>query len=150
MFDKNAGEFSRRSLFFGKGIYMIDFNDKITELSVEEYFFLTENFETAGINEINKGVSYIVNKRKRNIVDTVGKVLQNELNDFERAIALDYWGKEMTVEEMLRKHKISKSAFYRTIDGIKEKVEIFMRYVLVYENISKKLSAVQLLEYIGH
>ena len=76
------------------------FGHQITELAVDEYAFLTENFEFTNEDEIKNCVGYIVFNRKRNILNTVKKVIENELSALEKDLVLDFWGKELTVEEL--------------------------------------------------
>ena len=62
------------------------FNNRITELTVDEYAFLSENFEFVNEKDVGNGVSYIVFNRKRNILNTVKKVIENELNSLEKEL----------------------------------------------------------------
>lgn len=116
------------------------FGHQITELAVDEYTFLTENFEITNEDEIKNGVGYIVFNRKRNILDTVKKVIENELSALEKDLVLDFWGKELTVEELAEKYKISRASVYRYLNNAKKKIEKFIKYVLVYDDAVQQYS----------
>lgn len=116
------------------------FGHQITELAVDEYAFLTENFEFTNEDEIKNGVGYIVFNRKRNILNTVKKVIENELSALEKDLVLDFWGKELTVEELAEKYKISRASVYRYLNNTKKKIEKFIKYVLVYDDAVQQYS----------
>lgn len=116
------------------------FGHQITELAVDEYTFLTENFEFTNEDEIKNGVGYIVFNRKRNILNTVKKVIENELSALEKDLVLDFWGKELTVEELAEKYKISRASVYRYLNNAKKKIEKFIKYVLVYDDAVQQYS----------
>lgn len=124
------------------------FGHQITELAVDEYAFLTENFEFANETEIKNGVGYIVFNRKRNILGTVKKVIENELSSLEKELVLDFWGNELTVEELAEKYKISRASVYRYLNNAKKKVEKFLKYVLVYDDSVQQYSASDFLKFI--
>ena len=52
----------------------------------------------------------------------------------ERNIAEDYWCNNLLVEEIAEKYKLSRSGLYRTVDVIKEKMNIYLKYVVFYNN----------------
>ena len=116
------------------------FGHQITELAVDEYAFLTENFEFTNEDEIKNCVGYIVFNRKRNILNTVKKVIENELSALEKDLVLDFWGKELTVEELAEKYKISRASVYRYLNNAKKKIEKFIKYVLVYDDAVQQYS----------
>ena len=124
------------------------FGHQITELAVDEYAFLTENFEFANETEIKNGVGYVVFNRKRNILGTVKKVIENELSSLEKELVLDFWGNELTVEELAEKYKISRASVYRYLNNAKKKVEKFIKYVLVYDDSVQQYSASDFLKFI--
>lgn len=124
------------------------FNGRITELTVDEYAFLTENFELANKVEIENGVGYIVFNRKRNILNTVKKVIENELNSLEKEIILDYWGRELNAEEIAEKYELSRAGVYRHLNSAKKKVEKYLKYVLVYEDDVQQYSISDFFEFI--
>ena len=124
------------------------FGHQITKLAVDEYAFLTENFEFTNEGEIKNGVGYIVFNRKRNILNTVKKVIENELSALEKDLVLDFWGKELTVEELAEKYKISRASVYRYLNKAKKKIEKFIKYVLVYDDAVQQYSISDFLNFI--
>ena len=60
--------------------------------------------------------------------------MNNELTETERNIAEDYWCNNLLVEEIAEKYKLSRSGLYRTVDVIKEKMNIYLKYVVFYNN----------------
>lgn len=124
------------------------FNNQITELAVDEYAFLTENFEFANVTEIKTGVSYIVFNRKRNILNTVKKVVENELSSLEKDLVSDFWGNELSVEELEEKYNISRASVYRYLNSAKKKIEKFIKYVLIYDDSVQQYSISDFLNFI--
>ena len=124
------------------------FNGQITELAVDEYAFLTENFEFANKDEIKNGVGYIVFNRKRNILNTVKKIVENELSSLEKELVLDFWGKELKVEELEEKYKLSRASVYRYLNNAKKKIEKYLKYVLIYEDEVQQYSVLDFFEFI--
>ena len=119
----------------------------ITELAVDEYAFLTENFEFANKDEIKNGVGYVVFNRKRNILNTVKKIVENELSSLEKELVLDFWGKELKVEELAQKYKLSRAGVYRYLNNAKKKVEKYLKYVLIYEDNVQQYSVLDFFEF---
>lgn len=124
------------------------FNNQITKLTVDEYTFLTENFEFANVTEIKTGVSYIVFNRKRNILNTVKKVVENELSSLEKDLVSDFWGNELSVEELEEKYNISRASVYRYLNSAKKKIEKFIKYVLIYDDSVQQYSISDFLNFI--
>ena len=60
--------------------------------------------------------------------------MNNELTETERNIAEDYWSNNLLVDEIAEKYKISRSGLYRTVDVIKEKMNTYLKYVVLYNN----------------
>lgn len=112
-------------------------NGQVECISTEEYFYLTENFEVVDKNSANKLVRYLVYDKRRKLMDTVRRVMQNELTTKERNIAVDYWQNKMPIGDISGKYCISRSSLYRTIDTIKKKLETSLKYVLFYNEILK-------------
>lgn len=106
---------------------------KIREMSKDEYFYLTENLEIVDKNSICNGVRYLVYNKKKRLLNVVNKVMQNELTEDERNLAMDYWSGNYSLDEISKKHKISRSAVYRTIAHIKNKLQTSLKYVLIYD-----------------
>lgn len=124
------------------------FNSQTTELAVDEYAFLTENFEFANKDEIKNGVGYIVFNRKRNILNTVKKIVENELSSLEKELVLDFWGKELKVEDLAQKYELSRAAIYRNLNSAKKKIEKYLKYVLIYEDNVQRYSISDFIEFI--
>ena len=124
------------------------FNSQITELAVDEYAFLTENFEFANKDEIKNGVGYIVFNRKRNILNAVKKIVENELSSLEKELVLDFWGKELKVEDLAQKYELSRAAIYRNLNSAKKKIEKYLKYVLIYEDNVQRYSVSDFIEFI--
>ena len=124
------------------------FNSQTTELAVDEYAFLTENFEFANKDEIKNGVGYIVFNRKRNILNTVKKIVENELSSLEKELVLDFWGKELKVEDLAQKYELSRAAIYRNLNSAKKKIEKYLKYVLIYEDNVQRYSVSDFIEFI--
>ena len=112
-------------------------NGQLECMSTEDYFYLTENFEPVDPHSRNKLVRFIVYNKKQRLLDTVRTVMNNELTASERNMAVDYWQKKMTVEDIAQKYDLSRSGFYRAIDTIKKKLEASLKYVLVYNDALK-------------
>ena len=124
------------------------FDSQITEIAVDEYAFLTENFEFANKDEIKNGVGYIVFNRKRNILNTAKKIIENELNSLEKELVLDFWGKELRAEDLTQKYGLSRAAIYRNLNSAKKKIEKYLKYVLIYEDDVQRYSVSDFIEFI--
>ncbi len=121
-------------IFLRRGGFTTINNGKIIELSMDDYLFLTEDLEFIDKTIINKGIKYLVYKKKQRMIDTVRSVMNNELTETERNIAEDYWCNNLLVEEIAKKYKLSRSGLYRTVDVIKEKMNTHLKYVVFYNN----------------
>ena len=121
---------------------------KIREMSKEEYFFLTENLEFVDKNSICNGVRYLVYNKKKRLLDVVQKVMQNELTEDERNLAIDYWSGEYSLGEISKRNNITRSAIYRHIDSIKGKIETSLKYVLIYDANALPQSTNELMNFI--
>ena len=117
-------------------------------MSKEEYFYLTENLEIVDKNSISSGVRYLVYNKKKRLLDVVNKVMQNELTDLERKLATDYWSGEYSSGEISQKYNMSRSAVYRTIAHIKEKLQTSLKYVLLYDADALPKSTNELMSFI--
>lgn len=124
------------------------YDEKIKALTVDEYFYLTENLEIADKESIQKGVSFILYSRQQKIVDIVRQVLQNELTDFEREIVKEHLCGGVPAAEFQEKYQIPHSTFYRSLNSAKQKLKNSLKYVWIYDSISVPASAEGLLEYV--
>ncbi len=112
-------------------------NEQIQRISTEEYFYLTENFEFVDAGELKEYVRYLMYNKKKMLLDTVKVVMENELSETERDMAIDYWYNKMSIGDIARKYHISRSTFYRVLDVIKKKLNTSLKYVLVYSDAIK-------------
>ena len=107
-------------------------NGQIQQVSTEEYFYLTENFEFVDARKCSESVRYLMYNKKKKLMDTVRLVMENELSANERNMAVDYWYGKMSISDITKKYQISRSTFYRAIDVIKNKLNTSLKYVLLY------------------
>lgn len=124
------------------------YDEKIKALTVDEYFYLTENLEIADRQSIEKGVSFILYSRQQKMVDIVRQVLRNELTDFERKIIKEHLSDGASAAEIQEKYHIPRSTFYRYLNSAKRKLNSSLKYVWLYDSMSVPRSAEGLLEYV--
>ena len=124
------------------------FTNHITEISVDEYAFLTENFEFRNKNDVELGGKYILFNRRRNMIDIVRKIFDNELTEIEKTIALDFWHNNLSVDELAEKYELSRASVYRNLNNAKKKLEKYIDYVLIYANAVKEYSVSDFLKYV--
>ncbi len=127
---------------------MIYNDEQIQKISTEDYFYLTENFEFIDSKMSENCVRYLVYNKRKKLFDTVRQVMNNELTEKEKNLALDYWCNKISVDEIVKKHQISRSAFYRAIDVIRNKLDVSLKYVLFYNDAVKPPSTQALLTQI--
>lgn len=127
---------------------MINIENRTTELSMDDYVFLNENFEVADKNEVARGVSYIVFNRKQNIINIAKSVLKNELDELDRDIALDYWGSGLNATQIAEKYNLSQAKIYRILKNVRGKIEIYLKYVLLYDEYVHRYSVNELMNFI--
>ena len=82
----------------------------------------------------DKGIKYLVYKKRQRMLNTVRSVMHNELTDYEREIATEYWCDNLLVDEIAKKHNLSRSAFYRTVKNIEKKINLYLKYVVFYSD----------------
>lgn len=125
-----------RFYFFSeRGDFITINKEKILELSMDDYLFLTEDLESLDNVSTNEKIRYLVYKKKQRMIDTVRSVMNNELTETERNIAEDYWTSNLLVEDIASKYKLSRSGLYRTVDGIKQKMNTHLKYVIFYNDM---------------
>ncbi len=124
---------------------MLDYDRQIQEISTEEYFFLTENFSFADSNTIKERVGYLVYNKRKKLLDTVKLVMENELSEDERNIAIKYWFEKVPAAVLADKYNVSRARIYRILDIAREKLEVSLKYVLVYNDAIKPPSTKELL-----
>lgn len=123
-------------------------NEQLQCISTEEYYYLTENFEFVDAGTRATQVKYLVYNKDKKIMDTVKKVMENELSEKERGLAVDYWSNNLSIGDISKKHNISRSSFYRAIDEIKRKIDVSLKYVLFYNDIIKPPSTEEFLRQV--
>ncbi|MCH5191774.1 MAG: sigma-70 family RNA polymerase sigma factor [Oscillospiraceae bacterium] len=123
-------------------------DEKISTLGTDEYFFLTENLESIDPQSVRKAVRYIVFNKRRRLLEIVKEVMNNELSELERHIALDFWDKKISADDIAKMNGIGRSSVYRNIGNIRKKLEKSLKYVLLYDLSSLPTSADELLEFV--
>lgn len=128
---------------------MVYKNEQLQCISTEEYYYLTENFEFVDAKTRADQVSYLVYSKDKKIMDIVKQVMENELTEKERNLAIDYWSNNLSIGDISKKHNISRSSFYRIIGEIKKKIDLYLKYVLFYNEIIKPPSVVDFIKQVG-
>lgn len=126
----------------------MNFTNRITEISVDEYAFLTENFEFKNKNDVETGVRYILFNRRRNMIDIVKKIFDNELTLTEKKVALEFWRDNLSVDELAERYGISRATVYRNLNNAKKKLEKYIDYVLIYADAVKEYSVSDFLKFV--
>lgn len=121
---------------------------RIKEMSTDEYFYLTENLEIVDEASIRNGFGYLVYNRKKRLLDIVERVMREELTETERRLACDFWSDEYSLNEISQRNNIARSAIYRHIARIKEKLEASLKYVILYDSQSAPKSKNELMCFI--
>ena len=128
---------------------MLNAKQELQCISTEDYFYLTENFQFVDVETRANQVRYLVYNKNKKVMDTMQKVMENELTERERGLAVDYWSNNLSINEITKKHNISRSSFYRMIDDIKNKIDNSLKYVLFYNDIIKPPSTAEFLSQIN-
>ena len=123
--------------------------EQLYGISTEEYFYLTENFSFVDAETRANQVRYLVYDKDKKIMDTLQKVMETELTEKERQLAVDYWSNNLSISEITKKHNVSRSSFYRMIGEIKEKIDASLKYVLFYNDIIKPPSMAEFLSQVN-
>lgn len=121
---------------------------QIEELSVDEYFFLTENLEIISPGSVESGMKYLLFNKKRRLYETVRRAVAEELTERERAVALGFWNEGLAAGEIARLNRISRSSVYRILEKARAKLEDSLKYVVMYEKSLKFCSAAELIEFV--
>ena len=121
---------------------------QIEELSVDEYFFLTENLEIISPGSVESGMKYLLFNKKRRLYETVRRAVAEELTERERAVALGFWNEGLAAGEIARLNRISRSSVYRILEKARAKLEDSLKYVVMYEKSLKLCSAAELIEFV--
>ena len=123
--------------------------EQLYGISTEEYFYLTENFSFVDAETRANQVRYLVYDKEKKIMDTLQEVMENELTEKERQLAVDYWSNNLSISEIAKKHNVSRSSFYRMIGEIKKKIDASLKYVLFYNDIIKPPSMAEFLSQVN-
>ncbi len=118
--------------------------NRIKTLSVNEYFFLTENLEFADEAEIQSAMGFLITNKKNNLIKTVQSVIENELDKTERTVIKMYFYDGLDTAVIAQNCNIARSSVYRNIKSGLEKIEHSMKYVLQYDSYFSLLSANEL------
>ena len=135
--------------FVRKENFMLNAKQELQCISTEDYFYLTENFQFVDVETRANQVRYLVYIKNKKVMDTMQKVMENELTERERSLAVDYWSNNLSINEITKKHNISRSSFYRMIGDIKNKIDNSLKYVLFYNDIIKPPSMAEFLSQIN-
>lgn len=129
-------------------MYVSSNENKIKYLGINEYFFLTENLEFSDESEVQSAMGFIIINKKKSLEKTVRSVIENELDDTEKAvIKLFYYNgfNTLAISEMC---SLSRSSVYRNLNSGLKKIENAIKYVLEYDGFYSKMSADELVKYV--
>lgn len=129
-------------------MYVSSNENKIKYLGINEYFFLTENLEFSDESEVQSAMGFIIINKKKSLEKTVRSVIENELDDTEKAvIKLFYYNgfNTLAISEMC---SLSRSSVYRNLNSGLKKIEKAIKYVLEYDGFYSKMSADELVKYV--
>ena len=83
-------------------------DEKIREISVDEYFYLTENLEPINNMTVQCGTAFLVYNKKRKLNYVVKKAIENELSNLEKLIAYDYFINNITANKIANTYHLSR------------------------------------------
>lgn len=126
-------------------MFILSNEKRIQNLEIGEYFFLTENLEFTNQAEIEDGVVFLVTSKRNNLVKTVHDIIENELDNIERAVIKMYFYDCLDTLTISKKCNISRSSVYRNIKNGLLKIETYVKYVLRYDGYCSKLSVDELI-----
>lgn len=128
---------------------MLHTEQKLHCISTEEYFYLTENFAFVDAKTRAEQVKFLMYSKDKKVMDIVKQVMANELTEKERGLAVDYWSNNLSIGDITKKHNISRSSFYREIGQIKKKIDLYLKYVLMYNDIIKPPSVADFIKQVN-
>lgn len=129
-------------------MYVSSNDRKIKYLGVNEYFFLTENLEFADASEVQSAMGFIIINKRNSLKKTVKSVIENELDDTERAVIKLFYYNGFDTCAISQICRLSRSSVYRNLNSGLEKIENTVKYILEYEGFSSKMSAEELVKYV--
>lgn len=129
-------------------MYVSSNESKIKYLGINEYFFLTENLEFADESEIQSAMGYIIINKKRSLEKTVRSVIENELDETEKAVIKLFYYDGFDTLSISKMCNIARSSVYRNLKSGLNKIEKSIKYVLEYDGFSSNMSSEELIKYV--
>ncbi len=129
-------------------MYVSSNDNKIKTLGVNEYFFLTENFEFSDKSEIGSAMGFIIMNKRSSLEKTVKSIIENELDETERAVIKLFYYNGLDTLSISEMCSLSRSSVYRNLKSGLKKIENSIKYVLEYDGFSSKMSSDELVKYI--
>lgn len=129
-------------------MYVSSNDNKIKNLGVNEYFFLTENFEFADKSEVQSAMGFIIMNKRNSLEKTVRSIIENELDETERAVIKLFYYNGLDTLSISEMCSLSRSSVYRNLKSGLKKIEHPIKYVLEYDGFSSKMSSEELVKYI--
>lgn len=120
--------------------------NRIKNLGINEYFFLTENLEFADESEIQSAVGFIITNKKKNLQRTVRSVIENELDETEKTVIRLFYYSGLDTLSISKKCSLARSTVYRNLKSGLKKIENPLRYVLEYDGYFSDMSADELVK----
>lgn len=129
-------------------MYVSSNDNKIKTLGVNEYFFLTENFEFADKSEVQRAIGFIIMNKRNCLEKIVRSIIENELDETEKAVIKLFYYNGLDTLSISEMCSLSRSSVYRNLKSGLKKIEHPIKYVLEYDGFSSKMSSEELVKYI--
>ena len=129
-------------------MYVSSNDNKIKTLGVNEYFFLTENFEFADKSEVQSAMGFIIMNKRNSLEKTVKSIIENELNENEKNVIKLFYYNGLDTLSISEICGLSRSSVYRNLKIGLKKIEKSIKYVLEYDGFSSKMPSEELVKYI--
>ena len=129
-------------------MYVSSNDNKIKTFGVNEYFFLTENFEFADKSEVQSAMGFIIMNKRNSLEKTVKSIIENELNENEKNVIKLFYYNGLDTLSISEICGLSRSSVYRNLKIGLKKIEKSIKYVLEYDGFSSKMSSEELVKYI--
>ena len=100
-----------------------------TQLSRDEYLFLSEKFEMMTADDVKELPKYIVNMRQQNFERVMKLAIENELDETEKKYINDKYFLLMRVGDIARKYSVSRQSVYRVLEKASKKLYENLKYV---------------------
>lgn len=127
-------------------MFVISNENKLKNLEIGEYFFLTENLEFTNQSQVKNSVQFIIKNKKTNLVKTVQDIIENELNNIEKTVIKLYFYDGLGTNAISKMCNIARSSVYRNLKSGLYKIENSMKYVLRYDEYCSAYSVDELLK----